>query len=145
MPMEHRRDTAGVSLAYISVTTVRLVGAALLVIGVLAIANSHRLGRRSAVIAGIGALGATLGLVSLFHSFGSITSGPAPGWSQFRHIFSSTFDSWLWVAVFAAVVSTIWLGVALATSRRWSRLQVVAIVAGSVAGSVTLGLLDGSV
>jgi hypothetical protein len=133
-----------VSVAFISFTAVRIIGAALLSVGVLAIANSHRLRRGSVGIAGIGALGATLGLVSLYHSFGSITEGPGAGWQQFRQIFTSTFDSWLWVGVFAAVVSAIWLGVALAVSRRWSSLRAAAIVVGSVVGAVTLGLLDRS-
>ncbi len=92
----------------------------------------------------MGALGATLGLVSLYRSFGSITEGPAAGWSDIRWIFASTFHSWAWVGVFAAVISATWLGVALAVSRRWDGLRAVAIAVGSVVGAVTLGLLDRS-
>ncbi|HAX81539.1 MAG TPA: hypothetical protein DCY40_03090 [Actinobacteria bacterium] len=132
------------SLAFISFTAVRIIGAALLAVGVLAVAVSHRLRRGSVGVAGIGALGATLGLVSLFQSFGSITEGPMAGWNDIRWIFASTFDSWVWVGVFAAVVSATWLGVALAVSRRWSGLRAAAIAVGSVVGAVTLGLLDRS-
>jgi len=138
-----RRNTDCVAVALISFTAVRIVGVALLVAGVLAIANSHRLRRGSAVMSGIGALGATVGVVSLYRSFDSHIDGPA-GWQEMRWIFASPFDSWVWVAVFAAVATTAWLGVAVTVSRRWSGLRALAVLTGTVVGSVTLGLLDRS-
>lgn len=129
-------------VALISFTAVRIIGAALFVFGVLAIATSHRL-RRGAVIAGIGALGATLGIVCLFRSFDSHIDGPA-GWQEVRQIFTSTFDAWVWVAVFAVVATAIWLGVGLAMSRRWSGRRAIAVLTGTVVGALTLGLLDRS-
>ena len=84
-----------------------------------------------------------MGVVSLYRSFDAHIDGPE-GWQHFSWIFSSTFDDWGWVFVFAAVAATAWLGVALAVSRRWSSLRATAIVVGSVLGAVALGILDRS-
>ena len=109
----------------------------------MAIAFSHRHRRGFAALAGSGAFGATIGLVALYRSLDAHIDGPA-GWKDFSWIFASTFDDWGWVGVFAAVAATIWLGVALAVSRRWSSLSAAGILAGSALGAVALALLDRS-
>ncbi len=121
----------------------QIVAAALLVIGLLGLALGHRLGPFSLPAVGLGALLATLGVVTGYASMARFSDGPT-GWRSVPDIFSSTFDSWPYVLITAACAAVLWGLVHLACSRRWDWRRGAAILTGAVVASVILGLLDKS-
>ena len=121
----------------------QIVAGGLFVVGCLGLALGHRLRRLSLPSVGLGALLATLGVVTAWASSARSSDGPT-GWRSVPDIFSSTFGSWPYVFVVAACATALWALVHLACSRRWDWRRAAAILAGSVVASVVLGLLDKS-
>lgn len=137
------RVVSGSMIALVTVTEVRTAGIVFLVLGVLGLIG---LGRRAGAwwLAGTGAAMSTWGLLLLFRSFDKRTDGPR-GWSSVSNIFSSTFDSWLWVFVAGAVAGVWWLATTAVIHRRRPRPQtVVATMTGGMVALVVIGLLDPS-
>jgi len=121
----------------------QIVAGGLFVVGCLGLALGHRLRRLSLPGVGLGALLATLGVVTAWASSSRASDGPT-GWRSVPDIFSSTFDSWPYVFVVAACATALWALIHLACSRRWDWRRAAAILTGSAVASVVLGLLDKS-
>lgn len=125
--------------------SVQAVATGLLVTGVLLLVFAHRAGRFAGLRAGIGALFATLGVPAAYRGLFLNSSDGPTGWTSLRDIFSSLFDSWLYVFVVALIAAALWIGVDRLGSHRWSIRSALAVSAGSLVASLMLGLLDGSI
>lgn len=131
-------------VALITQSSVRVLGVVLLLVGLGGLVLGYRLRRWDRPAAGAGALLSTVGAVLIWLSLARIIDGPA-GWPRVRVIFASLFGSWPWVAVFALIAAVLWLGVAIASARRWDGARALAIVVGTALAAIGLGLLDASI
>jgi hypothetical protein len=130
---------------FITPGPVQLVGAGLLVTGVLLLAFGHRSERFSAVFVGAGALFATTGAVTGFEAVAARTEDGPTGWVSVQDIYSSMFASWPYVFVVALCAAGLWMVVERLFSHHWSAWSILGVAVGSLVGSMTLGLLDSSI
>lgn len=69
------------------------------------------------------------------------SDGPR-GWVSVPDIYFALFASWSYVFMFAFAAAGLWIVIDRLASHHWSISSVRGILVGSLAASVTLGLLD---
>ena len=131
--------------AYITTVPVRLAAVVLVGAGLLFLVRGHRYRRSPSLAVGAGSMLATLGAATAWIAWFIHPSDGARSWESIPDIYFALFDSWPYTLVVAGAAAGLWITVEWTVSHRWSGTSALAIAVGSVAASVTLGLLDGSI